>query len=172
MNRRAREIIAASKCDVVRQDDRQYLIRIWGEAALIPSLKNSKMPGKNFINPEVTAKLIALTGLLAPYSDFIIPYEPRELVWCTVILAQRPTTFDTDNGFAAIKDWLEPTGKKGKRDRKWGIGVVDDDRWVRGVCYHCSDFGIRSNCTVIVLQPFNSVVNELKLLHGINLIRY
>lgn len=131
-------------------------IEFSGPIARIPSLKNWKMPGCNFANPDVTARLMVMTDLwMAATASKKINYGKEEL-YCLVILAKRSRTFDEDNGFASVKDWLEPM-VKAKHNRRWGIGIVDNDYHVAGQAIHSYKLGAESKTTRIIIRPFELV---------------
>jgi len=101
-------------------------IDITGELSRIPSLKNSKLPGRNFINPDTMQRLKALDVL---YFQAVaarlgsLSFGTEEVLGL-LICGKRPVRFDLDNCAAAVKDWLEPATKRG---RGWGVGLVEDD---------------------------------------------
>lgn len=131
-----REISAKSTLDVSLKsldDGPRYLISIKGPAANIPSLKNGKLPGRNFINNNVKQHLQALTWLFNcnynKYGHF--PTFGDTNVFMMVVLGNKSKLIDDDNCLAAVRDWLEPPTKSGI-DRGWGIGLVNSDRYVTG----------------------------------------
>lgn len=142
-------------------------LELSGPIAHIPSLKNSKLPGRNFINPETAARLrvmdfvykqsIAKTGLRAP-----VTFGKNEVA-LIVICAKRKVSFDTDNCLATIRDWLEPGTKMvGKgRARGWGVGLVENDRQIRGMALYDKDIGLRLDKSIVVVQRFDSSQDQL-----------
>ena len=157
-------IIANSHCEVYREGNDltkpEFLqIEFHGLAARIPSLKNSKMPGHNFINNSVLAHLLAMDRLYFSALGNDPIYYGSMPVFCVVILGKRPQTFDVDNGLAAVKDWLEPRKVKGGRTvRRWGVGIVADDRYVTGFAIHSQKI-VETDYTTIIIRPWG-VVNE------------
>jgi len=134
-------------------------IRLYGELAKIPSLKNAKIPGMNFINPDVTAKLEALTTHWHKECPSIINYR-TEPIFLIAYLAPRSARFDEDNGIASIKDWLEPKHKK--KGRTWGIGLIEDDTYVNAYGITWQRLGIQCDFTKIIIRPFAQVKDTLK----------
>ena len=155
MRAKVLELCAQSSCRIKRYVGGCISIEFQGKLALVPSLKNSKLPGFNFTNPDVLSRLIAMTAMYnaSPEAATIGTFGTK-MLWVTLILGKRPTVFDPDNALASVKDWLEPPMKPGKRKRQWGIGLTDDDRWVRGVALHAKDLGLSDASTRIYVQPW------------------
>lgn len=142
-------------------------LELSGPIAHIPSLKNSKMPGKNFTNPDVMARLkvmdyvykesISKTGVHFPVSF------GGEDVALIVVCARRKVAFDTDNCLATVRDWLEPSSKTvGKgRARGWGVGVVNNDRQIKGLALYDKDLGLKLEKSIIVVQRFDKTQDKL-----------
>lgn len=103
-------------------------IDLCGALARIPSLKNSKMPGKNFLNPETLRRLRAMDTLYQhaalPYRGRALAFKDEEQVVGLLICSKRAVRFDLDNCAASIKDWCEPHDT---RNRGWGVGLIGDD---------------------------------------------
>lgn len=135
-------------------------ITFYGPVALIPSMKNWKIPGTNFANPEVTARLLVMTDLFMAAMNQRRIYYGKTRLWCDVCLGKRPGTFDEDNGFAAVKDWLEPM-IKAKRNRRWGIGISENDRYITGLAYHSRVTGVETAETTITIRPLDLVREPL-----------
>ena len=111
-------------------------IEFHGELSRIPSLKNWKLPGKNFVNPDVMARIQAMDilyqkahqELKAPVFNF--EDEPISVL---CICGKRPRTFDPIGCAETVMDWLEPaTQLKGraKKPRGWGIGITKNDKHI------------------------------------------
>lgn len=153
------------------EGDRKRLERVKlefsGPIAHIPSLKNSKLPGRNFINPTTAARLkvmdytykqsIEKTGLRIPISF------GNDDVALVVVCASRKVSFDTDNCLATIRDWLEPPIKKvGKgKGRGWGVGLVNNDRQVKGLALYDKDLGMKLDKSIIILQRYDKTRDKL-----------
>jgi hypothetical protein len=142
-------------------------LELSGPIAHIPSLKNSKLPGRNFINPDTLARLrvmdyvykqgIMKTGLNVPVTF------GKDEVALIVVCAKRKVSFDTDNCLATVRDWLEPSTKPvGKaKSRGWGIGIVDNDRQIRGMALYDKDIGLTLDKSIIVIQRFDKTRDRL-----------
>lgn len=157
------QMIANSKCILVQLPGAGWELQICGELSNIPSLKNSKLPGKNFINGKVLGKLKALSELYertyagTPYR---LNFDNQQL-WIVAILSNATKANDEDNVFAAIKDWLEPRArvlkkKKIIKDRGWGIGAIQNDRQVNGFAIKTAATGVDSDFTRIIIRPFHA----------------
>lgn len=132
-----REICATSTMDIslkMLDDGPRYMLSIKGTAANIPSLKNAKLPGKNFLNSSVRNQLQALTWLfncqLNKFGHF--PRYKNTNVFMMVVLGNKSKLIDDDNCLASLRDWLEPPTKNNK-DRGWGIGLVNSDRYITSI---------------------------------------
>lgn len=137
-------------------NDSIYLrIAIKGLLAKLPSLKNGKMPGKNFLNLQTKYKLVALTHFFNKRIDRVVKFKPKETLYCFVMLPNG-SRLDEDNGYASVKDWLEPRFKA-KKDRGWGIGVVENDRYITGEARHAERLDIKTECAEIILRPYSDV---------------
>lgn len=138
-------------------------IDFYGPAALIPSLKNSRITGKtgrSFPNKKVIAAVRAMDILFAAACEHPIYYGEID-VFCLLILGNRPATFDADNALTTVKDWLEPRKMKGGRTiRDWGIGLVEDDRYVSGMALHSRKFEPQAHTTIII-HPYCFVEKEI-----------
>lgn len=144
----------------------EMMIRIHGPLANIPGLKNAKMPGKNFLNPLVTGKLAALSrlyfrALSGVPENLRPPVFKGEYLWLTVILSDS-SKIDEDNGMASIKDWLEPIVTP-KRKRKFGIGLIENDRFVNGVIIKPKIIGAQSTFgTTIKIQLMKDMSENVR----------
>jgi hypothetical protein len=138
-------------------------IEFHGEIAKIPSLKNWPIvtkSGGHIMNPETTARLMVMTELWEKATAGKRLCYMKDELFCIVILGKRGRVFDEDNGFAAVKDWLEPR-VKAKRDRRWGIGLVDNDCQVSGLALHSWKTGVEVMHTTIIIQPLGLVREPL-----------
>jgi hypothetical protein len=152
------EILVSSKCIVVHkwsQGGTQLKVHVefHGTAAKVPSLKNAKLPGMNFINPKTIARLQAMDILYRDEVKHDRPTFADRPVSCIVILAEG-SRCDEDNVFASVKDWLEPSTKqvgRKKKDRGWGSGLVYNDSQVIGECIRGSDIGWTQSYTTILV---------------------
>lgn len=137
----------------------RVVIELRGPIANIPSLKNSKLPGKNFLNLSVLSRLKVMDACfkqtIAEMGNPDISFGADE-VTCLVVCAKRKVSFDTDNVLATVRDWLEyPVKKVGKgRDRGWGIGLVDNDRQIKGLAVYCKDLGVIMEQSLIIIQRY------------------
>lgn len=158
-------IVRESECKVdLREHEGRLVsasIQFTGLAANIPSMKNSKIPGRNFINNDYKCHLQAMDRLYAEAAgDSSLNFGEQD-VSMMVLFACRSRSFDTDNATTTLKDWLEPRTKKvGKRfkvDRGWGIGLVQDDKRVYPYAVHARMLFLDSSTTRILLCPFDKV---------------
>lgn len=158
--------VRESKCTVVvtKRVVGQF-IDIWfhGKLAAIPSLKNSKIPGTNFINPDVRARLDAMTRLFHDVTKLNAPAAyGSDRVWCVVILGSACRVRDDNNAFTAVADWLEPKTKANRnKPRGWGVGLVDDDAQVKGFAIKAKDLNRNERDTHIRICPWAAVQPDL-----------
>lgn len=138
-----------------------------GPIAHIPSLKNSKIPGRNFINPDVMARLKVMdyvykTSIAKTGVNFPVTFESEDVA-LIVVCARRKVSFDTDNCLATIRDWLEPPTKTvGKgRARGWGVGLIKNDKQVKGLALYDKDLGLNLDKSIIVIQRFDRTRDRL-----------
>ena len=131
------------------------------ETARIPSLKNSKIPGTNFLNPDTLHRLKAMDALYTLstriYSPTPLSFGDRPVAGF-LVCSKRPTRFDLDNCIAAVKDWCEP---RSKRNRGWGVGLVEDDSKLNVMAVHAADLGLSLDHSVLVLKDWGSVAPML-----------
>ena len=109
-------------------------IEFHGPCARIPAHKNQRIHGTNIIRPEAKAVLVAMTKLIrqAVPPNYTLQFPKAEQVLCFVHCGNRDgRSFDVDNVITTVKDWLEPSFIR-KRERGWGIGLVENDRYVKG----------------------------------------
>jgi hypothetical protein len=135
----------------------KILIKIYGQAANIPSLKNSKLQGKNFTNPNYLKRIKALDVLfhLGAIHKDIPRFLDNEQICVIVINAKRNTNFDPIGCLETVQDWLEPNSKKvgrKKLNRGWGIGLIADDKQAIGLSLR-SDL----NYSIISVQPYKYI---------------
>lgn len=119
-------------------------IEFRGELANLPNLKNRKIPGKVFTNPDVEGKLLAMDQLFCAAAEGKKLSFGSQEVFILLICANRPRSFDVDSCMVTVRDWLEPNTKivgKKVRSRGWGIGVLNDDKQARGIAIKWSDLG-------------------------------
>lgn len=137
-------------------------IEFHGECSRIPSLKNSKIPGKNFLNPETLNRLRAMDALYlrasAPWDRKRLCFGDRQVVGL-LIMGKRKVRFDLDNCAAAVKDWLEPPTTRG---RGWGVGLIDNDAALTIFPVHSNHLGKTTAHTTLVLQPWDHVGPSFK----------
>lgn len=141
-------------------------IEIHGALAQIPSLKNNRQFGG--IDLRTLAGLHAMDTM---FSDSMIeqniPHSRlrfgEQKVHIAMVVGGRSTA-NEDNAMTTIKDWLEPrtkiVGRKNKKARGWGIGLVSDDILVRGYALKAEDIGLSQNYTSISIRPWDDVQEE------------
>ena len=139
----------------------QIRIEFHKETARIPSLKNSKLPGRNFINPETLDRLKAMDALFLRstrvYRRDRLSFAGQE-VGGILICSKRPTRFDLDNCVASLKDWCEPPTKRG---RGWGVGLVDDDSKLNIFAVHAGQVGRTLDHSILILQPWDIMRDQV-----------
>ena len=132
-------------------------LRLSGPIADIPSLKNSKIPGTNFLNPATLSKLKALdyAWAVTPNRHWFRGFGDRK-VFVGVVFRNRSRAFDTDNAFATVRDWLEPRSKKVGRGsaRAWGIGLIENDSQVVGFGVKADELEIETRQTSIIVADW------------------
>lgn len=157
------QMIADSKCILVQLPCDGWELQIYGTLSNIPSLKNAKLPGKNFLNGKVLGKLKALSDLYErtyAATPYRLNFHDQKL-WVVAVLSNATKANDEDNVFAAIKDWLEPRArvlkkKKVIKDRGWGIGAIVNDRQVNGFAIKTAATGVDSDYTRIIIRPWTA----------------
>jgi hypothetical protein len=154
------DIIKNSRISIEVNADK-VLIKITGESANIPSLKNSKLQGKNFTNPDYLKRIKALDFLfnLEAKNKTIPKFLDNEDVSVIIVNAKRSRSYDPIGCLETVQDWLEPKSKKvgrAKLDRGWGIGLINDDKQAVGI-------SLRSDLdyTTILVQPYKHIKNLL-----------
>lgn len=132
------------------------------ETSRIPSLKNSKLPGRNFLNPETLNRLRAMDALYLRstrvYNDSNLSFGDQKVMGL-LVCNKRPVRFDLDNCVAAVKDWCEPATKRG---RGWGVGLVDDDSKLNIIAAHAEDLGLTLDHSLLILRPMADVQGTFK----------
>ena len=167
-NELSKLIVAASECKVTKSLTHLQIV-FTGKIADLPSLKNSNTfaRGNHFMPKGKVAHLKAM--------DYMVQQQigwgdvPRFTERVSVIVSNRARTrsFDPNNTYQTVCDWLEPMTKtdgqhvKGKT-RGWGLGVVPNDSLISGSSYHCWELGWSNNETVIIVAPFPQVASALR----------
>lgn len=121
-------------------------IRIAGELAFLPILKNQKISGKTkaghafmAANPDAMAKIKALDVLYAMNGGPKMLPHGKYGIQITMADQQRA---DRISVLETVQDWLEPSGKqvgRKKKNRGWGVGLIDDDKHAVGFCFKSED---------------------------------
>lgn len=162
--------IAESRMQVSFQSDwtgaaQKVVIRFQGAIARIPSMKNSKIPGLNVPNPDVMAKLAAMDVLFnRALGARAFPKFGKQQVHVTLISGKRSRSYDVDNCFTTLKDWLEDPAKrvgKGKA-RKWGCGLIANDSFVTGCALKADVLGMNSEDSVVFIHRLSDVIENVK----------
>lgn len=167
------EVVAVSRMNIEELDD-GVEITIRGKAAEIPALKNSKRPGSNSTNPDHLGRIYALDALYAAEMRNRKPIAFGEtLMHMVAIIGFRNVAFDADNAFTTLRDWLEPpTKQSGRRRRGWGVGVVDNDRYILGFPLTARELGSKDTNTYISIRKFENVLDHLEtFVHRISHLR-
>lgn len=175
------ELLERSHCVVARVKDplgglKQLVIQIRGPLADIPAAKNRKMVTKFgvFNNRKTDIFLRALTELVGRELFSTDTFGDAQ-VSVVVACAKRKRSFDTDNVYTTVRDFLEPAtkvrGAHGNHKRGWGIGVIEDDAQVGGGGWHAKQLGALDEITSINIRKVDGEVTgklkELFLLHQI-----
>lgn len=134
-----------------------------GLLANIPSLKNAKIPGHNFINPDVKNKLAAITSCYLKAAKSVeYKFPAGQKVFISAIITNKSRA-DHDNILSSIKDLLEPMVKN-KKNRQFGLGVVQNDKLANGFILKWKDKGELSepqgSSTLIVIQQEDSFLSS------------
>lgn len=142
-------------------------IEFHGALAAIPNMKNRKIPGQNFMNPDVFAKVDAMDALYSHemrkqgYIDpHTFPTFGLANVHMLFISAKRSRSFDLVGCIETIQDWMEPGTKKvgvgkNKHDRRWGIGLVADDKQITPTPRHSWQVGPELDYSRIIIEPWS-----------------
>lgn len=146
---------------------RSVHIEFHGECARVPSLKNSKIPGHNFTNPDVRARLQAMDAVFK--RELEAQGNPKVYfgtnhIHITAIFADRSRATNEDNLMSSIKDWLEPAWKEkgGKRkSRGWGVGIIDDDIYAHGYPVVSKMLNCQVSHTTIIIRPLEDMRKAL-----------
>jgi len=130
-----------------------------GPIANIPALKNQKINGTNILRGESKALLALMSHLFQKSLQFQVPrFEIGELVFCVIFCAYRKNSFDEDNVATTVRDWLEPRHIRNK-DRGWGIGLVDNDRFVQALAVKKAKTAKNPDLTEIFIVPLASILS-------------
>lgn len=142
-------------------------IELHGPISRIPSLKNSKMPGKNFMNNDTRSRLRVMDRLYAKACQQIGVTPPTfgdSEVFALVVCGKRPTRFDKDNCATTVQDWLEPTIKKvGKKGapRGWGVGVVNNDKQITTLAFNSAQLDLTLNYSIVVVVRWDAIKESM-----------
>lgn len=136
-------------------------IELHGKLAAVPSLKNSKPMGRNFMSARARDYIETLNSMYwDTRRDEALTFGAAP-IFAFIVFGKRPQRFDPDNGATTIKDWLEPStkivGGKVKRDRGWGSGLVLDDNQVTAFAVRAADLKIETPITTIYLRKLSRV---------------
>lgn len=130
-------------------------IEFHGELSRIPSLKNSKLPGRNFVNPDTLQRLKAMETL---YLNATAIHKGQRLsfgdanVLGLLVCPKRKVRYDVDNCAASIKDWCEPSNK---RRRGWGVGLINDDSALHLMAVRGDLIGLHYGFSLLVLRRWD-----------------
>lgn len=153
------DLLNNSNCVVARSysvmgDLASIMFQISGALAHIPAAKNRKVMTKfGLVNSADTNNFLKALTLLVGGQ-----LEPRDRfgdssVYVAIACAARRRSFDTDNVYTTIRDFLEPAEtKKGgaTKSRGWGIGLINDDNQVvSGSCWNAEVIGAATDRTTI-----------------------
>ena len=167
------DYLSDSKCAITIGTRAGQLERVQiefiGQVGDIPSLKNSKMPNTNFMNPQTKLR-IGVMDILFAMGAAKLRFKKRLTFETTpvallVVCKSRSRNFDPDNVLSTVKDWLEPRYKQVGRKRKnrgWGVGIVDNDAQITGICVKDCDLGLKLDKTIIVVRRFNANWNKMQ----------
>lgn len=134
-------------------------IDIHGALAHIPSMKRGKIPGTNFVNPTIIAKIKALDAAFAKAGAGLKSFGENWIVM-TLICADRSREFDLVGCVETVQDWLEPASKPvGKKHaaRGWGIGLIPDDKYIIPRPDYAWQLGVSRDYTSIILERWEDV---------------
>lgn len=134
-------------------------IQIHGALSAIPSLKNSRMIGGAMAGP-VRDRIRALDALFARSVTGDPPSFGTDGVHVLIISADRSRRYDLIGVGETVQDWLEPCSKlvgRKRRQRGWGVGLIDDDAQVRLALYRAGDLSFPRDLTTITISRFDDV---------------
>lgn len=155
---RARSEVFASFHEINGVLDFVY-IELRGELGRIPSLKNWRMPGKHFVNPDVMSRIRVMDELFEKSCRPPKSFGDKP-VHMTLICGERKGSFDLVGCVETIQDWLEPSTKKVGRKgsvRGWGVGLVDNDSQITPMPIHSWQTGIKHDHSTIILRPWEKM---------------
>lgn len=168
-----RKYLEGAGCGIEVFHDGKALTRIkiefTGQAAHIPSLKNSKVIGNYvpFTNPKVMARLKVMDFVYFKALSHLgirhLPSFGLQPVMMVLVCAKRKVAFDTDNCLTTVRDWLEPRSKLGGRGkhRGWGVGLVENDRQIRGFVFQDKDLGFKLDRSLLVVQRWTDCADKV-----------
>lgn len=143
-----------------------------GEISKIPALKNNKSRHTLIPSKQCIAKLIAMDALFNNHKKSKKINFYNEKLFMVLICGERSRSFDVDNCFTTIKDWLEPPTKQigvVRKFRNWGVGVVADDKQITGACVYADQVNLKTTDSIILLSPseltdkyFIQFINKIK----------
>jgi hypothetical protein len=132
-------------------------IELKGPVASIPALKNSKVQGMNVLREATRARLEVMSEIFQKSVNFQPPrYTVR--IFCLILLSYRGRAFDEDNVLTTVRDWLEPRFIR-RHDRKWGVGIIPNDRMVNGFPVPKLKGAPTSEVTEIIIRPEASILS-------------
>lgn len=158
---------AGSRVEVEPEYDDRGLarldIRFFGPLSRIPSLKNSKAPGCNFMANDVRQRLGLMDrGYFQTGMQFTFGSAPVAMI---LVCGHRPNAFDKDNCVNTVQDWLEPrikvVGKRKKRDRGWGVGVVDNDKQITSFAFYDHQLNQRLDHTSVTVLRWDLIQDSI-----------
>lgn len=151
-------ILDNSSCEVSLYDNENLEIIFTGQAAHIPALKNSKIPGTNFITPDTQNRMKAMRLLFLAAiqrKGVVLPTRSEKQIMVTIFYNCRT---DDDNAIATLKDWMQPWSK----NHTWNVGLITNDKLISGIPiradWHNDKYKIKKeNKTKIQLIPYRNI---------------
>lgn len=144
-------------------------MELHGPMGRIPSLKNRKLPGRNFMANDVKQRLKVMDDmyrLALLKNDQRAPSFGDALVAVLLVCGHRSNRFDRDNCMVTVQDWLEPAhkvvGKSKKRPRGWGCGVINNDSQITPFAFYDRELGYRLAYSMIVVARWDLVADQVK----------
>lgn len=140
-------------------------LSLQGKAKDIPSMKNSKIPNTNFLNPNILCRIKALDILFKRLLRTILSnsFPTKESISLIILNGKRNVNFDPIGCLETIQDWLEPDTKKvGKSGiRGWGVGLIENDsQVVFGVSLRKKDLGMTDIDSTEIYIYFGLVLQQ------------